>query len=287
MKMEQKVKIAGVQMEPIISDKEGNLESCLEMIRTTAKEGARLIVFPECTLPGYCFSSLEEAIPFTESIPGPSTDKIMGLCRELKVYVVIGLLEADGDKYYNAAALIGPDGLVGKYRKLHLPYLGVDRFLNHGNLPLAVYETEVGKIGLGICYDGGFPEHSRTLAIQGADILILPTNWPEGAEFTPEYMVPTRARENRIFYVAVNRVGEERGFKFFGRSKITDCLGLTLTEGKSYEKDLVYAEIEPAMAREKHEITRPGEFEVHRLNDRRPEFYGPIVNPLEDNSRIR
>jgi predicted amidohydrolase len=115
----------------------------------------------------------------------------------------------------------------------------------------------------------------------------LPTNWPEGSEFTPEHTIPTRAKENCIFYVAVNRVGEEGGYTFFGHSKIVDCLGVTLAEGRSHKEDFLYAEIEPTMAREKYVVKRPGEYEVHRLNDRRPEFYGQIVKPLVDPSRIR
>lgn len=285
--MEQKIKIAGVQMDPKIMEKEVNLERCIELIRTTAKEDANLIVFPECALPGYCYSSLEEAIPYAETIPGPSTDTLIEVCRELNVYVVVGLLEMDGDKYYNAVALIGAEGLVGKYRKLHLPYLGVDRFLNHGDLPLTVYDTEVGRIGMGICYDVQFPEHSRVLAIKGADVVVLSTNWPEGFEFIPKLIVPTRASENKIFYVAINRVGEERGFKFFGGSKIAHCFGMPLAEGKKNEEDILYAEIEPSLAREKHMVVRPGELEGHILNDRRPEFYETITDPLTDTSRIR
>jgi predicted amidohydrolase len=285
--MDGKVKIAGVQMEPKILEKERNLSRCLEMIQVTAKEGARLIVFPECALTGYCFSSLEEALPVAEPIPGPSTDKLIAACRELKVYVVIGLLEKDGDKCYNAAALLGLQGLVGKHRKLHLPYLGIDRFVNHGDLPLTVYETEVGRIGLGICYDVNFPEHSRVMALQGADIIVLPTNWPEGLEVIPSLVIPTRALDNHLYCVAINRVGEERGFKFIGRSKVAHWLGLTLAEGKPDEEDILYAEIEPATARDKHLVIVPGEFEVHLFNDRRPEFYGLIARMQADTSRIR
>ena len=205
--MDKKVKIAGLQMEPIISEKGRNLARCLELIELTAREGARLIVLPECALTGYCFSSLEESLPDAEPIPGPSTEKFMAACRHLNVYVVVGLLEKDGDKCYNAAVLLGPHGLVGKHRKLHLPYLGVDRFLNHGDLPPTVYDTEVGKIGMGICYDLMFPEHSRVLGLQGADILIFPANWPKVRNVYPDYIVPTRAIENHVYCVAVNRVG--------------------------------------------------------------------------------
>ena len=285
--MEQKIKIAGVQMDPKIMQKEKNLETCIESIRTAANEDAKLIAFPECALTGYCYSSLEEALPYAETIPGPSTDKLIEVCRELNVYVVVGLLEMDGVKCFNANALIGAEGLVGKYRKIHLPYLGVDRFMNHGDLPLTVYDTNVGRIGMGICYDVNFPEHSRILAIKGADVVVLSTNWPEGIEFIPKLIVPTRASENNIFYMAVNRVGEERGFKFFGGSKIAHCFGVPLAEGKKNEEDIFYAEIEPLLAREKKIVIRPGEWEVHVINDRRPELYATITDPLKDTSRIR
>lgn len=273
------MKIAAVQMEPKILEKERNTARCLELMRITAKEGAQLIIFPECALTGYCFTSLDEAIPAAEPIPGPSSDKIAALCQELNAYVVVGLLEKEEDRYYNAAILLGPQGLVGKYRKVHLPYLGIDRFLNHGNLPFTVYETELGRIGLLICYDASFSESSRVLALEGADIIVLPTNWPVGSETVPEFVIPSRALENHVFCVAVNRVGEERGFKFFGGSKICQWLGMAVEEGKLGEEDILYADIEPAEAREKRLVLSPGEFEVDFINHRRPEFYGRLTQP--------
>ena len=285
--MNAKVKIAGIQMEPKILEKERNLARCLELTQIASGGGAQLVIFPEAALSGYVFSSLDEALPIIEPIPGPSTEKILAACRELNVYVIAGLLEEDGGKYYNAAAFLGPSGLVGKYRKLHLPYLGIDRFLNHGDLPLTVYETEVGRIGMCICYDSRFPETTRVLALKGADIVVLITNWPEGTEFSVEHTAHTRALENQVYYVAVNRIGEERNVKFFGRSKIVQCRGETLAEGRPYEEDIIYAEVEPALAREKHRIIEPGERETHVINDRRPEFYGVITEPLTDTSRIR
>ena len=277
MVMDKKVKIAVLQIDPKILEKKRNLAKCLELIELTAKEGARLIVLPECALTGYCFSSLEEALPVAEPVPGSSTEKIMAACRELNVYVVIGLLEKDGDRYYNTAVLLGPHGLVGKHRKLHLPYLGVDRFLDRGDLPLAVYDTEVGKIGMGICYDLMFAEHSRVLALQGADLLVFPASWPERGKVYPDYIVPTRAVENHVFCVAVNRAGTERGTQFPGGSKIVHCrFGQTLAEGRPNKEDILYAEIEPMEARRKRVVNIPGEHEVDFINDRRPEFYGLI-----------
>jgi len=285
--MGEKVKVAGVQMEPKILEKERNLSKAVEQIAIAAREGARLIVLPECALTGYCFSSLEEALPVFEPLPGPSTDRILTLCRELNVYVVVGLLEKDGDKYYNTAALLGPEGLVGKHRKLHLIYLGIDRFVNHGNLPLTVYETEVGRIGMAICYDLLFPEHARALGLRGADFLIMPANWIDMGMMYPDTFIPARAMENHMFCVGINRVGEERGFKFLGRSRIAHWAGLPLADGKAFEEDIIYAEIDPSEAREKYMAIIPGEMEVDYINDRRPEFYGVITEPLADTSRIR
>jgi predicted amidohydrolase len=274
------IKVAAVQMEPKILDTDRNLTRCLELTRIASGEGARLIVLPECALSGYAFSSLEEAVPFCEAVPGPSTDRIAETCRELDVHVVIGMLERDGRGCYNAAALLGPPGLLGKYRKTHLPYLGVDRFLERGDSPPRVFETGIGRIGVGICYDVMFPEHARVLALGGADVLALPTNWPEQREHIPEHVVPARAAENRIFVVAANRVGIERGTRFIGTSVIAHCAkGAVLARGTADEEEVLYADLNLAEARDKHVVIAPGEFEFNIVRDRRPELYGRIVEP--------
>lgn len=285
--MRKSIKIAGMQMEPLILYKERNLARVLELMENAAREGAQLAVFPEAALTGYVYRSLKEALPSTETIPGPSTEKIIDSCRRLNLHVVVGLLEQDKGKCYNTSVFIGPSGLIGKYRKLHLPYIGIDRFLNHGDMPLEVYETDIGRVGLSICYDLDFPEHSRVLTLLGADIIVTITNWPEGIEIIPEHIIPARVRENRVHHIAVNRIGEERGVNFFGRSKIYDCTGVLLAEGKPYHEDILYAEIMPALAREKFQVIIPGELEIDVIRDRRPEFYRKLVEPLEDTSRIR
>lgn len=285
--MHELMKIAGIQMEPIIMEKEQNLARILELMVTAAKQGAQIIVFPEAALTGYVFRSLEEALPLTETVPGPSTERLLEACRHLNVHVVIGLLEKEKDHYYNTSVLMGPSGLIGKYRKLHLPYLGIDRFLHHGNLPLQVYNTDIGRIGLGICYDLDFPEHARVLTLLGAEVIVTITNWPEGIEIVPEHVVPTRARENRVYQVAVNRVGEERGVRFFGNSKIFDPTGSLLAEGKLHSEDIIFAEVNTALAQEKHHVIIPDELEIDLIKDRRPEFYGKLAKPSTDSSRIR
>ena len=267
--MDKTVKIASIQMEPKLLERERNLSRCLERLYLAAKEGAQLIVFPECALSGYVFSSLEQALPVAEPIPGPGTEQIVSVCRELDVYVAIGLLEKAGEKCYNAAVLLGPQGLIGKHRKAHLPRLGVDRFVQIGDLPFTVYDTEVGKIGMAICFEACFPEHMRVLVLQGAEIIVLPTNWPDSAAVRAirDVLVPARAAENFVYFVAADRVGEEGGITFMGGSRIVGMLGALLTEATGYEEDTIYADINLAE-------TQKG---LSLLSRRRPDLYGLVA----------
>ena len=282
--MPEKFTLAGVQMDPTLMDKEANLAGMIDSVEQAVAEQARLVVFPECALTGYCFDSLEEALPYAESIPGPSTRLLAGLCRRTQAYLVLGMLEKEGDRCFNAAALIGPEGVVGKYRKVHLPYLGVDRFVAPGDLGFGVHQTPVGRIGLNICYDGSFPESARTMALQGADMILLPTNWPTGAEEFAEFLVNARGLENKVYSVAVNRVGRERGFRFIGRSRIADPSGRTLAVAGPDEETIIFAEIDPSTARDKHITRVPGKHEINRFKDRRPQYYGRIVEASDADS---
>ena len=274
-----KIRIAGVQMTPRILEKARNLDTCLQRLEEAAKLGARLIVFPELCLTGYCFVSLDEAIPFAETVPGPSSQDIAAACRRLQAYAVLGLIERDGRRFYNSAILVGPGGVAGKYRKVHLPHLGVDRFLDKGDAPFQVYSTPVGRIGLNICYDSIFPECARVMALAGADIIALPTNWPRGRERIPAFVINTRAIENKVHHIAVDRVGEERGITFIGRSKIVDCQGVTLAEAGAVDEEIICADVDPEEARQKRTVVIPGQFEFNVMEDRRPEFYKEIGKP--------
>ena len=279
--MRDKVKIAAVQTNPRIMAKKENLDEMLLQTENAARNGADLIVFPECAVTGYVFASREEAIPFMETVPGPSTDKMAAYCKKFGVHVIFGLLEADGDKCFNTAVLISPQSLVGKYRKNHLPFLGVDRFLDSGNIPFQVYSTAVGNIGMHICYDCTFPESARVMALKGADILVLPTNWPEGREKICKYVINARAYENRVHFAAVDRVGVERGTRFLGNSKIVNASGDTLVEASSDKEETIYAEVSLAEARQKRIIFKPGEFEMDFILDRQPMLYGEITQDIK------
>ena len=273
------MKIAGVQMDVVLGDVPGNLERMLQRLTTASRAGAEYVIFPECALTGYCFTKRQEAAPFAQAINGPAVQAFIERCQDLNCYATFGLIESDGEKLYNAAALVGPEGLISSYRKVHLPFIGIDRFLDYGDRPFAVHEVAGVRVGLNICYDAGFPEPARCLTLLGGDLIVLPTNWPTGAECSAEYAINTRAMENTVYYAAINRIGEERGTRFIGQSRICDPLGRTLACGSGSEEAILYAEIDVTLSRTKHLIRVPHQNEINRIADRRPEMYTQITEP--------
>ena len=266
---------AVAQIDPKLGEKERNVDACLARMEEAAALGASVLVLPECALPGYMFDSGQEAMPFAEEIPGPSTATLERECARLGLHVVCGLLERDGDALHNAAVLVGPDGLVGTYRKTHLPYLGVDRFVVAGD-ELPVFETPLGRIGVEICYDLRFPEVTRTLALRGADLVAHPTNFPVAARVQTEVITLARAAENRIYLLTANRVGKERWGEFCGWSQIVDPYGTRLAEAGETGEALLTAEIDVEKARDKDYVI-PGSYELYLFGHRRPELYGALL----------
>ena len=196
------------------------------------------------------------------------------------MHIIFGLLETHTDGCFNTAVLLGPQGIIGKYRKNHLPFLGIDRFVKRGNGPFRVYRTPIGNIGLHICYDCGFPESARTMALLGADILVLPTNFPtrgSGESVMVQHVINTRAFENKVHFVECDRVGVERDARFEGHSKIVNAWGNTLVQASADREEIIMAEVSLAEARQKRIIIKPGEFEVDYINDRRPELYRELT----------
>jgi len=269
------VRVAVAQTEPRLGEKERNLEACLARLEEAAREGAELLVLPECAIPGYMFGSAEEALPLAEEIPGPSTEVLERECRALGMHAVCGLLEREGDALRNAAVLIGPGGLIGTYRKTHLPFLGVDRFVVPGD-ELPVYETPLGRIGIEICYDLRFPEVTRPLALRGADVIAHPTNFPLAARPQTEFITRARAAENRVYLLTANRIGKERWGEFCGWSQIVEPHGGRLAEAGPHEEALLVADIDLERARDK-DFVIPGEYELYLFEHRRPDLYGAVV----------
>jgi predicted amidohydrolase len=273
--------VAGVQMDCTLGDRAANRAAVSAHLRRAVERGARLVVFPECALCGYGFASRAEALGAAEPIPGPSTDALANECAQLGAWAVVGLLEtAPADKLYNACALIGPGGVVASYRKVHLPCLGADRFTDPGDRPFAVHDLGGLKIGMNICFDGSFPESARILTLLGADLVVLPTNWATGARKMAELVSAARAWENHIYYLAVNRVGQESGFTYIGLSSAADYTGNVLHFAPEGEEALFTIEVDPAAAAQKRVVVCAGTYEIDRVNWRRPELYGPLVaNP--------
>jgi predicted amidohydrolase len=276
-------KIAGVQMDCQLGELDRNLEAVQEQLRQAARLQARLVIFPECVLTGYAFESKEEASPCAQPIPGPATEALTAECRDLGVWAVVGLLEQGPDNHlFNSCVLVGPEGLAASYRKIHLPLLGLDRFTTPGDRPFAVQEIPGPegnlRIGMNICYDGSFPEASRVLTLLGADLIVLPTNWPSKAVSAATILAPARALENHVFYAGINRIGEERGFRFIGLSRFINCSGAILKTA-SAGPEILTTEIDPEVARNKLLVHIPGKYEIDRVGNRRPEMYGLLTEP--------
>jgi predicted amidohydrolase len=271
-------KLAAVQIQPILLDPEQNLKKIIRVIFEASRLGAEVIVFPKCALSGYDLS-LDEAQAVSETIPGSATNQIIEACRDHHCIVAIGLLEKDNEgNIFNSAVLLSSDGLLGKYRKTHLPYLGIDRFLTRGDLINGPFDTVVGKIGLLICYDLRFPEPIRVLALKGAHLILVPTAWPKAATLYPEFMAQSRAAENSLYLVATNRIGEERGTHYLGHSLIVGVDGEKVAEGTDDQEQILIAEFEPSISENKKRIFTPGEYELDLFEDRRPELYGALSN---------
>lgn len=273
-------RVAAVQFDPRIGDTSGNLAFVESEMSRLANEGVQLAVFPECALSGYIYESADEALAIAETIPGPATDRLSQVASRHGIYAVVGLLERVGDRTFNAAVLVGPDGVDAVYRKTHTLCLGVDRFATPGDIPYRVHELPFGRIGILICYDLRFPEPARVLALEGAQILCLPTNWPFTSTAHPELFTRTRAAENVVFVVAADRIGEERGARFLGRSQIVGPDGTVLAEGSTDSPETLVRDVDPTEADIKHRVLQPGIHEYDYVRDRRPDLYDRLGRPV-------
>ena len=274
------LRVAAVQMQPELLDLAGNLARVIDHAHRAAAREARLVVFPEIALSGYVVTP-DEADALAQPVPGPATQAVAQVCAEDDIHVVLGMLERDADgTLFNTAVLLGPIGLLGRYRKTHLPLLGVDRYLAAGDDFTAPVVTPAGRLGLLICYDLRFPEPCRVLALLGAQVIALSTAWPAAGTLYPEFLARSRAAENRIYLLAANRCGEERGTRYLGRSVIVAPNGEILAEGSPDREETLFAEIDPARSDVKRLVYAAGEYELDLWGDRRPDLYGPIARDV-------
>lgn len=256
----QTIPLALIQMHST-TDRPSNWARAESFIREAAQGGARLVVLPELFGTEY-FCQTEDPQHFekTESIPGPMTDYFGSLARELQIVLVITVYELDGYRRFNTAVVFDEEGdILGKYRKRHIPddlknYYGEAYYFAPGDLGTPVFETSVGKIGVLICWDQWFPEAARTLARQGAEVILYPTAIGQPAHNTRElaqseceaWQLIQRSHgiANGVFIGVCNRVGPDQSLDFWGHSFVSDPLGRVLGECNGEQEHVLHVTLD-------------------------------------------
>jgi predicted amidohydrolase len=260
------MQVAALQFKPEFGQIDKNIDQIEDLTRSL--NDIDLLVLPELASTGYHFTNRKEALQHSESISNSRfVDFLIALAREKDMLVVAGINEKETNKLFNSSVMVGPDGLVGTYRKLHL-FRNEKQIFEPGNLGLPLFDTPFGKIGMLICFDWMFPEAWRALALKGANLIAHPANLvlPYCQSVTPSYCLT-----NRIFSITANRIGKERDLNFTGQSLICDCKGNELKRGSKNETELLQASIKLELSNDKS-ITP----ENDAFQDRRQDVYGNL-----------
>lgn len=294
-----KIKIGAVSM-PAIADKQKNIEKHLFFIEDAAKQGINLLVFPEGSISGWTKEFTVGAIdPDTsyyeisasEYIPeGSSTKLMIEQAKKYNMYICFGLFEKDKlhcEKVYNTAVLVGPDGFIGKYHKVHL--VGTEQLYFFTGNSFQVFDTPIGKIGLMICYDQAFPEAARCLKLLGAEIVLCPTAWPvtdnTRSESDPNLSMfrtlgNSRAFENGFVFVDCNMFTDlDCKWPCCGHSRIVSPSGTELAT-VGYEEAMAVAEVDVQEEIKKTYCIGMGLGSNSFMRDLRPDIYMPIYETL-------
>jgi N-carbamoylputrescine amidase len=277
---EAKIRIACIQMQPAIGEVEANVVYSIGLIDRAVERGAKLVVLPELSNTGYVFQSRDEAFALAEPVPaGPTVRAWSEVAAKHKVHLVAGICERDGAKLFNSAVLIGPNGYIGTFRKVHL-WNEENLYFEPGDLGFPVFHTAIGRIGMAICYDGWFPETFRLAALQGADIVCVPTNWVpipgqvEGREAMANILAMAAAHSNSIYIACADRVGTERGQPFEGQSLIVSFTGWPVAGPASRDKEeILVAEVALGEARRARNWNAFNQV----LRDRRSDIYDEML----------
>ena len=272
--------VACVQMEPHVGSKHDNVAQCIRHIEAAAHHGASLVVLPELANSGYVFSDRDEAFALAEPLPEGETAQLLAeTTQRLGIHVVMGIAERSGNQLYNSAILTGPAGHVGVYRKLHL-WNNEHRFFEPGDRGVPVFDTPLGRIAIAICYDGWFPETYRLAAMQGADIVCVPTNWvpmpaqPDDRPAMATTLTMAAAHSNGVVIACANRIGMERGQPFVGQSLIVGGNGWPVAGPASVDREeILYAAIDLTRTRSERTLNAFN----HVLSDRRADVYAPML----------
>ena len=252
--------VAAVAAMQVMHNKSSNLERYRWFIEQAAADGARLLVLPEVSLQGFlfhldhCFDPQESEYHWenAESVPGPSTELVAGWAVEKELYVSFGLFErvdyADTPILYNSSVLLGPEGYIGNFRKVHQPSEELRYYQPGRDWP--VFKTALGEIGMLICYDQCFPEAARELTLRGAELLAIPNAWPKSDRASDDrydFYGRARAAENCRWVLQSNQVGpSDRGdFEYLGYSRIIDPTGMVAAYTPAGQEGIALAEINP------------------------------------------
>jgi N-carbamoylputrescine amidase len=277
---ESSLRVAAIQIEPHVGRKEANVARSLALMADAAKGGAQLVVLPELCNSGYVFQTREEAFELAEEIPtGASSRTWLDAAKQYNLYVVAGIAEREGETLYNSAVVLGPKGYIGTYRKNHL-WGAENLFFEPGNLGVPVFRIGAGRIACAICYDIWFPEIFRLAALQGADLLCVPTNWvpmpsqPKDSMVMANILSMAGAHSNSMFVAAADRVGVERGQPFLGNSIIVSHAGWPLAGPASADgEEILFADMNLSDARRKRSLNEFNQL----LRDRRTDFYDQML----------
>jgi predicted amidohydrolase len=277
---ESSLRIACLQMEPRVGEKSENVARSLEMLEKAAHVGVKLVVLPELCNTGYVFNTREEAFELAEEVPGgPTTVAWQQAAAGHAMTIVAGITEREGDLLYNSAVVVGPKGCIGRYRKNHL-WGAENLYFEPGNLGVPVFHTPAGRIACAICYDIWFPEVFRLAALQGADILCVPTNWvpmreqPGSLPVMANILAMGGAHSNSMFVAAADRIGVERGQPFLGNSLICGCTGWPIAGPASPDREeMIIAEVNLSDARRNRNWNEFNQV----LRDRRIDVYDELL----------
>ena len=234
------------QTGPKLGNKERNLKQIAEQASKARKKNIDLVIFPELHLTGYTMR--DEVFHLAESIPGPSTRKVERLAKEHGVHIIFGMPEESEVKgvIHNTAVFVGPKGLIGRYRKIHLPTHSVfeERRYYRPGQEAPVFKTALGTIGLNICYDLYFPELTRLQALEGAQLIVCISASPGLRRRFFEGFCLSRAMENAVYLAYVNRVGIEEGLQFWGGSRVIAPNGSVLAQCKYDEEEFQICKVD-------------------------------------------
>lgn len=262
------MKAGFLQFAPVLGNPNANLEQIVALLPPAGT--ADLIVLPELCNSGYRFENREQARSLAEPVAQSAfLSQLAHLCADRRLNLVVGFNELDGDRLYNTAVLVGPDGPVGKYRKLHL-FMDEKDIFEPGDCGLPLFEVAGSNVGVLICFDWIFPEAWRALALRGADLICHPSNLVLPG--LCQRSVPTHALCNRVYVITANRYGAERDLTFTGRSVMVDPKGNVLGEAPPDHDHCFVAELDLSLARDKWITPRN-----HAFDDRRPSEYGPLT----------